>query len=173
MCDPPAEISRSEQPDMSHIHFAPQCGSLCSWSGGPSGSVNNRVNVRETERGATAGTLFDSGFRLQQPSLVIRLFFFFSSFHSNTNTTTTSQQLHRSQTVGVAACQLLVDVCGSNNRPMIVKTLRAVVLRRGVARRGVWLMALSATENKFTRLESKGSTPWLPWLLVRGHMTTT
>lgn len=77
VCDPPAEISRSEQPDMSHIHFAPQCGSLCSWSGGPSGSVNNRVNVRETERGATAGTLFDSGFRLQQPSLVIRLFFFF------------------------------------------------------------------------------------------------
>lgn len=35
---------------MSHIHFAPQCGSLCSWSSSLSGSVNNRVNFRETER---------------------------------------------------------------------------------------------------------------------------
>lgn len=38
---------------MSHIHFAPQCGPLCSWSSGSSGSVNNRVNFRETGRRAT------------------------------------------------------------------------------------------------------------------------
>lgn len=45
--------SLQKQPDMSHIHFAPQCGPLCSWSSGSSGSVNNRVNFRETERRAT------------------------------------------------------------------------------------------------------------------------
>lgn len=45
--------SLRKQPDMSHIHFAPQCGPLCSWSSGSSGSVNNRVNFRETERRAT------------------------------------------------------------------------------------------------------------------------
>lgn len=63
----PSLLLYLNQPDMSHIHFAPQCGPLCSWSSGPSGSVNNRVNSRETERRATLS--LNSGSRLQQPSL--------------------------------------------------------------------------------------------------------
>lgn len=59
---------------MSHIYFAPQCGSFCSWSSGPSGSVNNRVNFRETER---RETLFNSRSRLQQPFPPFFFFFFF------------------------------------------------------------------------------------------------
>lgn len=51
--DPRLSSPLQKQADMSHIHFAPQCGPLCSWSSGSSGSVNNRVNFRETERRAT------------------------------------------------------------------------------------------------------------------------
>lgn len=35
---------------MSHIHFAPQCGAVCSWSSGLFGSVNNRTSVRENKQ---------------------------------------------------------------------------------------------------------------------------
>lgn len=46
----PSLLLYLNQPDMSHIHFAPQCGPLCSWSSGPSGSVNNRVNSRGRQK---------------------------------------------------------------------------------------------------------------------------
>ncbi|TNN58261.1 hypothetical protein EYF80_031501 [Liparis tanakae] len=54
------------------------CGALCSWSSGPSGSVNNWVNSRETR-----GPVFSN---LPPPCFV----FSSSITHSTTTTTTTT-----------------------------------------------------------------------------------
>lgn len=114
---------------MSHIHFAPQCGSLCSWSSGPSGSVNNRVNFRETERKAT----------LWVPSSATLppwfCFFFLSLVHHHQSPAGPGSNSRCGLFLFFFFSSLLtcmVQQVSSHNKnklPVIVKTLHHVVLK--------------------------------------------